>query len=517
METTCTLRTLLARGCVRGQDKPAVISVGRSYTFKAFSRRINRMSNALLDLGLKKGDRVALLTKNSVESAELYFSVPNSGLVLVMLNFRLATPEIRTILIDSQASVLFLDEEYLDYAAQITEELPCIQRTVFIGLKKNTPPGWLHYETLLESSYDQEPPVDVFENDLAALMYTSGTTGDPKGCMVGHRNLFHAGKSLSQEMKMGPDDVTIIPVPLFHASGQCLLMNSVFSGTPAVIMPSWDLEKFVALVEKYRATTTMLATPMLFQFVNNPRSTQHDLGSLKKILFAGAPVSSALFAKAIERFGNIFIHGYGTTETVGSMAILRLDEVESALAEGRTEVLDSCGRDYAGMEIEVVDETGRPAAPEVVGEVRVRGDGLTLGYWNKKAGVCDGFHGEWYYTADLARIDATGFVYIVGRKKDMIISGAENVFPAEIENVLLKNPCIEQAAVIGVENEKWGEMVTAFIVLRPDEHVDEGTIKAFCRQQIAAYKVPKKFYFVDSLPISATGKLLKSKLIRQVA
>ncbi|MFN2354482.1 MAG: class I adenylate-forming enzyme family protein [Desulfopila sp.] len=517
MKTTCTLKTLLAQGCERGQDNPAIIFAEKKYSFKTFRKRIFGMSNALLDLGLKKGDRVALLTRNSIESAESYFSVTHAGLVLVMLNSRLAPVEIRTILRDSKASVLLITEEYADHIEQISGGLTFLQHTVLIGSKQNTPAGWLHYETLIESGSDEEPMVDIFEDDLAALMYTSGTTGVPKGCMVGHRNLYHVGKSMSLEMHMGPNDLGIIPVPLFHASGQCLLMSCIFSDIPSVIMPCWDIVKFMELVKKYRATAAMLATPMLFNLVNHSRSDQYEFGSIEKILFAGAPVSPILLKKAIERFGNIFIHGYGATETVGSMSILRLDEVESALAEGRTEILGSCGRNYADMEILVVDENDQPVVANSTGEIRVRGKGVTMGYWNKEGGKCDGFKGEWYYTGDLARIDGSGFVYIVGRRKDMIISGAENVFPAEIENVLLKHPAIEQVAVVGIEDEKWGEAVTAFIVQKHGEHVTESALEAFCRQEIAAYKVPKKFYLVDRLPISATGKLLKGKLIRHVS
>ena len=516
MKTTCTLKTMLARGCELGQDNQAVISEGRSYTFKAFSKRIYGISNALLDLGIRKGDRVALLSRNSIESVESYFSVPNAGLVLVMLNFRLAPAEIRTILIDSEASALIIDEEYLVYVEQIICELTFLQHMVLIGPKKKTPAGWLHYETLIERASDQEPQVDIFEDDLAALMYTSGTTGIPKGCMVVHKNLYHVGKSLSFELQMGSNDLGIIPVPLFHASGQCLLMSSIFNGTSSVIMPCWDIVQFMELVEKYRATTAMLATPMLSYLVSHPQSDQYNLSSLAKVLFAGAPVSSVLLEKAIERFGNIFIHGYGATETVGSMSILRLDEVASALVEGKTKILGSCGRNYTDMEIEVVDGNDQPVLPCFLGEIRVRGKGVTMGYWNKEGGKCDGFRGEWYYTGDLARVDGAGFVYISGRRKDMIISGAENVFPAEIENILLQHPAIEQVAVVGIKDEKWGEAVTAFIVLKPDEYLDKGTIETLCRQEIAAYKVPKKFYFVDKLPISATGKLIKSKLISQV-
>jgi len=517
MKTTCTLKSLLARGCDLGGKKTAVIAQGRSFTFHSFSDRIGKMSLALINLGLHKGERVAFLSRNSIEGAELYFSVPCAGLTLVVLNFRLAVLEIRSILQDSTPSVLFVDEEFYHVAEEICKGFSFIKYTVCIGSQKSVLDGWLHYEQMLEGAGGGHGKIDVAEDDLAVLMYTSGTTGIPKGCKVAHRNLFHSGHSMCKELAMGEDDVCLIPAPMFHASGQCCLMNSVYSGVPAVIMSNWDVETFMRLVEAYQVTTALIPTPMLMHLVNYPSSFKYDFSSLKKVLFAGAPVSSTLFERAIRRFGNIFIHGYGTTETVGTISMLKLEEVRKALVMKNYKKLDSCGRGFSGMEMEVVNEKSRLVEHSEVGTIRVRGKGLTCGYWNQRADVCDSFHKGWFYTGDMAKFDEEGFLYIVGRRKDMIISGAENVFPAEIENILLKHPAIEQAAVIGLEDEKWGEEVTAFIVTRPGQAIAEEEVKTFCRGYIAGYKVPKKVFFIDCLPVSATGKLLKNKLVTQAA
>jgi acyl-CoA synthetase (AMP-forming)/AMP-acid ligase II len=256
---------------------------------------------------------------------------------------------------------------------------------------------------------------------------------------------------------------------------------------------------------------------MLMFLVNHPKADQFDLRSLRRVLFAGAPVTPVVFEKAIQRFGNIFMHGFGTTETVGSISILRIDEVAAALAGGNKEILGSCGKSYDGMQAEVVEESGVPVAPGAVGEIRVRGVGTTLGYWNKPEETRKAFRDHWFYTSDLARVDDQGFIHVVGRKKDMIITGGENVFPAEVESVLYKHPAVTQSAVIGLPDETWGESVTAVIVKRSDVQVTENEIRAFCRKEIAGYKVPKKVIFLDALPLSASGKLLKNKLREQLA
>lgn len=512
MKEIRTLRTLLSRSMAYHPRRLALVEGERRYAFKDFADRAWRMGNALLGLGLKKGERAAVLSRNSLESAESYFSIPGAGLVLVMLNFRLAPPEILAVLADAEPALVMVNEEFLGHIKQIQHDLPFVREFVFIGDKSRTPEGWRHYETLIEESHGHEPAVEVAEDDLAALMYTSGTTGVPKGCMVLHRNLYHAARSMNAELKTGAEDVGVIPTPLFHASGIVALMNGIFSGAATVIMPRWDAEEFMRLVDRYKVATGMLATPMLLFLVNHPHVDRYDLGSLRKILFAGAPVTPVVFERAIERFGNVFIHGFGTTETVGSVSVLKPEEIARALAEGKREILSSCGRAYQGMQFEVVDEKGSPVPAGVVGEVRVRGLGMTAGYWNRESETGKSFRNGWFYTEDMCRVDEQGFLFVSGRKKEMIITGGENVYPAEVESVLYKHPAVELAAVIGAPDEKWGEIVTAFVVKKEGAPVAEEEIRTFCRSEIAGYKVPKRVIFERALPMSPTGKLLKHKL-----
>lgn len=507
-----TLKAMLARGCGIGASKPALVSEGKSQSFKTLQRRVTKLGNSFLDLGLLKGDRVAILSKNSIEVAESYFSIPSSGLVLVVLNYRFSPKEILTVLHDSTPKVLLVSEDYFEMVEELREKLAFIKWFVLIDKSRNTPHGWLLYTTLLDRGAETELSVDAADDDLAALMYTSGTTGVPKGCMVTHSNLFHVGHSLSLELNMGDDDVGLVPVPMFHASGMCMLMNCVYSGCTAVIQPYWDIEYFTDLVADCRVTVTILATPMLADLASVSGVGHSHLSSLGKILFAGAPVLTTVWAKAIEQFGNIFIHAFGTTETVGCISILRLRDLQDAMASGQ-DILKSCGRGFTDMEVEVVrDSSERHAPPSTIGEIRVRGKGVCLGYWKKERETRQSFVDDWFYTGDLAVVDERGFISVVGRAKDMIISGAENVCPAEVENVLQKHPAVHQVAVIGVEDEKWGEAVTAFVQLKEGESRDAGRIRSFCKQEIASYKVPKTIHFVDQLPLSATGKILKGKL-----
>ncbi|BEQ14147.1 class I adenylate-forming enzyme family protein [Desulfoferula mesophila] len=512
MDDICTLRTVVDRNLEYNPRKTALIEGDRQYSFLEFARRTRAMGNALLDLGLSKGDRVAILSKNSMENAESYFSIPNAGLVLVMLNFRLAAREILTILDDARASVLLVNHEFMGQVEQIRGELDFVKRFVFIGPRDATPAGWLHYEAMIEAASSEVPPTELRETDLAALMYTSGTTGSPKGCMATHRNFYHVGRSLTLELRMTRDDVGIIASPLFHATGEVVLMNGMYSGTTSVIMPQWDAAQFLALVEKHKVTTGMLATPMLLFLLESPEVDNYDHSSLQKVFFAGAPVTPVVFQRAIERFGNVWVHLFGTTETVGQTTILKTEDIADALATGNTEILGSCGRSFADMQSMVVDGDDRPVAPGEVGEMKVRGLGTTLGYWNKPDETRNDFRNGAYYSQDLCRVDEQGFIYVVDRKKDMIITGGENVYPAEVENVLYKHPSVSMAAVIGTPDERWGEVVTAMVVKKTEQNLEAEDVKVFLRGEIAGYKVPKIVLFVDSLPMSASGKILKFKL-----
>ncbi|NPA25149.1 MAG: long-chain-fatty-acid--CoA ligase [Deltaproteobacteria bacterium] len=517
MNDFCTLRTMLRRNLEFNPGKTALIEGERSYTFAEFADRCQRMANALLGFGLKKGERVAILSKNSIENAESYFSIPIAGLVLVMLNFRLAPREMLDILTDAEPAVLMVNQEYLEHYEEIKDRLPFVRKLIFIGDRNLRPEGWLHYEELIEKAPTDCPATPLYEEDLAALLYTSGTTGAPKGCMATHRNFYHVGRSLTLELKMDENDVGIIASPLFHATGEVTLMNHVYSGTTSVIMPGWDVELFLGLVEKYRVTTGMLATPMVLFLAAYQTPEKFDFSSLKKIYFAGAPVTPVVFEKAIKTYGNVFIHLFGTSETVGQATILTTRDVARALEAGKSEILASCGRSFADMECQVVDENDNPVPPEVVGEIRVRGLGNVKGYWRKEKETAQVFRQGWYYPLDLCRVDEEGYIYIVDRKKDMIITGGENVYPAEVENVLYRHPAVSQAAVIALPDEKWGEAVTAVIEVRPGFEIDSEEIRAFCKKEIASYKVPRRIIQVEQMPRSASGKILKYRLRQQLS
>ncbi len=515
MKDFCTLNQMLRRNLEFNPDKIALIEGKRSFTFAEMYDRCQRMANALLGFGLKKGERVAILSKNSIENAESYFSIPGAGLVLVMLNFRLAPRELKDILLDSEPGVIMVNEEYREAFAQIHKDLPSIKEVIFVGDPSQKPVGWHHYEELIAASSPDSVPITPAEDDLAALLYTSGTTGAPKGCMATHRNFYHVGRSLTLELKMDADDVGIIASPLFHATGEVTLMNHIYSGTTSIIMPMWDVPAFLELVQKYKITTGMLATPMVLFLAEFKDYEKYDFSSLKKIYFAGAPVTPVVFQKAIKIYGNIFIHLFGTSETVGQTTILRLEDVEEALAAGNYEILASCGRSFADMESVVVDEHDQPAAPGVVGELKVRGLGNCVGYWRKDDATAAVFRNGWYYPLDLCKVDEKGFIYVVDRKKDMIITGGENVYPAEVENVLYRHPEVGQAAVIALPDKKWGEAVTAVVQLKPGAMVAEEELRSFCKSEIASYKAPRRVLFIDEMPRSASGKILKYKLREQ--
>ncbi|WP_136806578.1 class I adenylate-forming enzyme family protein [Desulfosediminicola flagellatus] len=517
MNKTSTLKTMLARGLEHSREKLAIVEGGKQCTFKVFAERTYRIGNALLGLDLEKGERVAVLSRNSMQSAELFFAIPNIGLVVTMINYRLAPSEIMVILADSKPSVLVVNEEYADSLDRIRKECSFIKHIICFGDTAQLPAGTLDYELLIEDAAPIPVEIDISEDDIAALMYTSGTTGIPKGCIATHRNLYHVGRSVSFDLRMDVDDVAIIPVPIFHASGAALLFNGIYSGTTSIIMPYWNFKDFSKLAQAHQVTTTMLVTPMLESLVNCQEAVPVNFKRLKKVMFVGAPSSLVVFEKALQLYGNIFVHGYGATETLGSVCILRTDQIAEALSQGRTSVLGSCGKSSSDMLMEVVDEDGHKVSPGVQGEIRVKGLGVTQGYWRKELESERAFRDGWYYTEDFAKVDEQGFVYIVGRKKDMIITGGENVFPAEVENIIYKHPAVAEAAVVGIGDKTWGEAVTAVIVKKPGMDVTDKELIAFCRNEIAGYKVPKTVIFTESLPTSITGKLQKGKLRERIS
>ncbi|GAB6908543.1 AMP-binding enzyme [Desulfosarcina cetonica] len=512
MNTICTLRTILKRNIEHNPDKLAFVENDKKYSFLEFSNRVFKMGNTLLNMGLNKGDRIALLAENCIEAIEFWLNGPCAGLISVPLNFRLAPREILITLSDCQAAVLIVQEKYIPFINKIKSDLKFVKHFIYIGNRENMPDDWQHYEDLLENSSSDIPNVSINENDIAALVYTSGTTGSPKGTITTHRNLYHAGRAYNLNLKLTRNEFGILAVPLFHIAGGADVMLNQYGGNPCVIMNKWDVVDFLSLVEKYKVTTGMLITPMVIYLSEYPDVHKYDISSLKSLHFAGAPLSAASYEKVLNKFGNVFYSLFGATETTGPATLLLTDDVEKAMSGEDKQKLGSCGRAFIDTEIQVVDENDNICPPGKIGEMRVRGLGITSGYWNKDEQTKSVYRGGWYYPLDICMKDKEGYVYVIDRKKDMIISGGENVYPTEVESVLCNHPAVKEVSVIGQPDPKWGEIVTAVVVKTDDEEVTDNELRDYCRQYIGGYKVPKKIIFLNELPKSSIGKILRYKL-----
>lgn len=507
-----TVRTFINRNAWLYPRKIGVIDGDRALTFKELRDRVNRMSNALLGMGLQKGDRIAYIGLNSLEIFECYLSVPSAGMVLVPMNFRLAPREIAAVLNDSNPSMMIASAEFAGIIDDIRDKIPSVREYVYVGPEEKTAKGWRNYEGLLKKGSPSEPQVFLDQDDLAVLMYTSGTTGAPKGVMMTHLNVFHHGRSVSITVGVDTDDIGIVASPLFHVAGTGCSWSDLYRGCTSVILPRWDAEHFLKLVEKEKITTGMLATPMVQFLLDYPDFKRYDTSSLQRLYCGGAPITPLFYRRFTEMFGNVLVNYYGTTETTGGASALTTRDIENALKIGNEKIFTSIGKGCYEMESYVVNDNDDMVGPGEAGEMKTRGMGVSLGYWNKEEETKEVFKEGWYYTRDICTVDEEGYVYIVDRKKDMVISGGENVYPSEIENVLYENPEIKEAAVIGLPDPKWGEKIAAVVVLKEGKKTTEKEIIDFCRGKIAGYKIPKTIYIDKELPRSPTGKILKFML-----
>lgn len=512
-----TIRTLINRNAMLYPDNVAIKEVegSRSYTYQAAKDRINRMGNALRGRGARKGDRVAILSQNSFEYIESALSVPNAGLVYVVCNFRLAPPEIAAVLSDAEPTILIVQEQFAEMAKHIKTDIPSIRQFIYFGSPEKKPEGWHDYEELIAKSSPAEQTIDVFEDDIAMLMYTSGTTGLPKGVMQTHGNFYHAGRVCSKNNNLTMDDRVFIVCPMYHITAHYTFFGSFYTACPAYIFTKWDVPLFLSATEKHRLTAGMFATPMIMMILDFPDLGKHDVSSWRTLWFAGAGIIPSVYRQFIHTFGNILGEHHGTTESTGVTTNLSVRDIEEAFERGDDKILESCGRASYDMEILIVDDNNEIVPPGGIGEMIARGPGMSLGYWKKEEATGKVFKGEWFHTEDICSIDERGYIRVIDRMKDMIITGGENVYPAEIEKVLHQHPCVKESCVIGTPHPVWGEAVTAVVVLKNGENMAPSEFTNFCKGKIAGYKVPKVVYIVSELPRNAAGKILKRELREQ--
>lgn len=484
----------------------------RRFTFAEVNTRCNRVANGLLAAGIQPGDRVATLHKNSIEFIETYFAVAKIGAVMVPVNWRLVAGEIAYILEDSGARALVYDS---DFDAAVTPLAGgehggnSIEHWLRCANDAGEAPRFARdYDDFTAAQETTEPPVGAWDDDNLFIMYTSGTTGHPKGAVHSHDGMLWSQLTSMSTSDMRGDDRWLLALPMFHVG--CLNPTSllVHRGATGVIMRDLDIGAMFKCIEQEKVSIFM-AVPALMQFMlMAPEREQTDLSSVRWIATGAAPVPVSLLHD-YEKLGIRIFQAYGLTESCGPGTLLLHEDAEAKVG--------SCGKPQMHTEVKIVDGKGNtiPRGSEEAGELLLAGRHLMKEYWNKPEATAETLKDGWLYTGDICTWDDDGFITICDRKKDMIISGGENIYPAELENVLAACPEVQEAAVIGVASEKWGETPLAIIVPAPGTEPTAESLKAYCKENLAGYKVPQLYELVDALPRNPSGKLLKPQLREQ--
>jgi len=470
-------------------------------TYGELNERANQFANAMLRLGVGRGDRVALLALNEPEYYDMLFGLGKIGAILVPVNYRLAGPEIEFILSDSGSRVFVFGKDFTDIVDSIRSRVPAGE---FVAISDDAPKWATSYETLISGSSDQEPAITGGDDDTLTILYTSGTTGRPKGAELTHLYYYWSSVNLMATLGVQIGETPLVALPLFHIGGLAGPPWFVYQGARTVLLRTLDPKRFLELLGEEKITG-FGSVPALLDFLKLvPDFEKYDWSSVNVILVYAAPVPVTL----IQEYAAAGIEVrqlYGLTENnTGSV----LDAKDAILKAG------SCGKPFFHTEVRVVDETGRDVAPEQKGEVLLRAPNTMKGYWNRPKDTAEALRDGWLHTGDIAEMDKDGYLYIMDRKKDMIISGGENIYPAEIEDSLRGHPKVADAGVIGCPDEKWGEAVKAIVVLKEGEGLTEEDLIQWCQGKIGRFKIPKKVIFTDAIPRTPTGKILK-RLLRE--
>jgi long-chain acyl-CoA synthetase len=509
-----TMTSALERARRLHGARPAIVDREGTFTWAQFADRVSRAAGALDRLGIERGGRYAILSRNTFRHAELIHAGYWSGRVPVPINFRLAAPEIRYILEDSGCATLFAEDVFKDLLG--APELAPWQSVSIRIAPEAKDAGEREYEALLASSPSaalHEPA----EDDDAILLYTGGTTGRSKGVRLTHRNVYSNGMQVAPAMRVKFDDVYLHVAPMFHSAD---LLGTAFTlaGAAHAYLPQFSGRALLEAVRDYRVTMAMLAPTMLIVTLQEPDIASYDLSSFRLIFYGSAPMAVEWVRRTMERFPAAELQqGYGLTETSPILTTLDMEEHREALRTGKFDRLKSIGRPVFGVDLRIVDDDGREAPPGEAGEIVVRGPNVTAGYLNRPDEIARAFRNGWFHTGDVARMDAEGYLYLLDRKKDMIITGGENVYTSEVEAVLYQHPKVHECAIIGVPDEKYGEALFAAIVAAPGQTLTEDEVIAHCRGRIGGYKIPRRMAFLPALPKSAMGKILKTELRKTYA
>jgi long-chain acyl-CoA synthetase len=494
-------------------NNTATICQGRRQSYRELGRRVQALARALDAQGVQPGDRVAIYLLNSAEFLETVYACFEVGAVVVPLNTRLAAAELVFILNDAECKAFITDEALRPLAAAFKAELQGIEHYMAVGGGD----GFDDYETLIaHHKADGDLPANNETSDevLAGLFYTSGTTGLPKGVMLSHRNLWMNALHTLAARAPEPKQNFLHAAPMFHLATFPAVINVTVNGGTHTVLPRFDLKALMEIVERERVTSTVLVPTMINFLITHPDFSRHDFSSLRRMTYGASPMPLELLKRTMQALPGVeFFQGYGQTESSPLLTALLPEDHNLAGNESAAHRLGSCGRSVAGVEVEIVNDDGLPVNPGEVGEVVARGPNVMMGYWKRPEETAQTLRGGWLHTGDMARVDEDGYLYLVDRKKDMIISGGENVYSTEVENVVYQHPAVREAAVIGIPDERWGEAVTAIVTVKPGSNLTQQALIEFCAARLADYKVPKYAEIRhEELPKSGTGKILKKEI-----
>jgi long-chain acyl-CoA synthetase len=505
-----TYAEVIYRNALLYSDETAVKCGSETVTFTEFNARVNSLIHALQSIGVNKGDVIGVLSWNCLDYIYIFGAAMKGGFIISPFNCRLQADELDYVINYSEANTLFVGPEFVEIANQLRPRIPKIEN--FISFESSIP-SMVYHRDLLVNFTREEPDVQINEDDPLCIFYTSGTTGVPRGALYTHRCAIGDARTRAIEMGLKARDKNILMMPLYHVGGADSLRVLFYVGGTSIIIKDFDPAAVLQTIQDEKATDIQIVPTHLVAFLALPDIKKYNISSLKRIFYSGSPMPVELLRRGIKTWGLIFCQGYGLTETGPTVCMLH--EEEHGVVDGSVEeqkILASAGQPVVGVHVRIVDKDGIDAEVGEIGEIVVKSKHNMVEWWHKpeetRKTVVDG----WLHTGDIGRFDEKGYIYIVDRKKDMICSGGENVYPREVEEILYQHPAVLEAAVIGIPDPYWVEKVHAVISLKKGTSLTTQELIDFCRQRLAHYKAPKSVEFVDVLPKNPSGKILKRKL-----
>jgi len=504
---TFTLADMIENNALKYPDDRCLRYEDRALTHAEYADRVRRLASAWHLRGLRRQDRISILSQNRMEFFEVYGAGELAGFVTATVNWRLAPPEMEYIITDSAPRVLVFEKDYADIVAALRPRLATVEHYVCIDGDVDFAE---RFEDVVASGSPDGPPFRARPDDVVYLIYTSGTTGRPKGVILGQREELAAAEILGSDMRCYPDDRFLLMMPLFHIGAKILQIAQHWRAGYVVLQRGFDPDAVLRTIEEERITITHMAPTMIQTLIESPAIEKYDVSSLRMIVYAAAPMPLPVLRRGLEIFGPIFQHQYGQTEGPGTTLLCHQHRPNGTARDH--EILTSVGQPSPTVRLRIVNDEGEDLPTGETGEILIQSAAMMRGYWNNTIASIETRRDDWIHTGDVGRLDHEGYLYLVDRKKDMIISGGENIYSREVEEALVKHEAVSEAAVIGVPDEKWGEAVKAVIVLRQGKAASAEELIEHCKALIASYKKPKHVVFADELPKVPSGKVNKVRL-----